>query len=222
MHNMLKKLRNEDGTSLAEVVVTMFLLGIVSIIFNSVLSSSLNATRNLENSVRANDDVRLAVQALGRELRAADMVCSPRPGLPSDMLWFFVTDGSGASPTQTEYVYKIFDFDGDGGVDDLIKSSDGGATYRPVADNVSNAAVAADLGVAQPMYINQGANELNSASSVVASPSYGKVISISIWVDESPLDNISPRLETTEVAGRNIWTPNAATCPATPPADPTI
>lgn len=221
MHKLLRSLRNEDGVSLTELVVTLFLLGIVSVIFSSVLSSSLNATRNLDNSARANDEIRLAVQAIGRELRAADMVCSPRPGLPADLLWFFVTDGAGATPTQTEYVYKVFDFDGDG-QDDLIKSSDGGASYRLVSHNIVNSDVAADLGVAQPLYVNQGANELNSASSVVASPSYGKVISVSIWVDESPNDNISPRLETTEVAGRNIWTPNAATCPATPPADPTI
>jgi len=138
------------------------------------------------------------------------------------MLWFYVKDGTGVGVTEKEYVYKVFDFDGDGAIDDFVKSTDGGATYRRIIDGVVNTSVAVDLGVAQPLFTNQGQNELSSGSSMVASPSYGKVISVEIWVDKSEKDNISPRLEFTEIAGRNVWTPNAATCPTTAPADPVV
>jgi len=223
MHSLLSRFKEEDGVSLTELVVTLFLLGVVSTIFTSVLGSSLTATRNIEGATRANDDARIAVLTIGRELRAAATICSPRPDTPSDMLWFFVKDGTGVAATEIEYVYKVVDYDTDGNVDDLVRSNDGGATYRPVVEDVVNTAVAADLGVAQPLFTNQAGGQVDSSgSTVAASPSYGKVISVQVWVDKSAVDNIGPRLEFTEIAGRNIWTPNAATCPVTPPADPVI
>lgn len=221
MRSIIQKFKQEDGVSLTELIVTLFLLGVVSTIFTSVLASSLDATRDLEGATRANDDIRLAVLTISRELRAAETICAPRPENPGDMLWFFVRDGTGVSATQIEYVYQVVDFDGDGSVDDLVRSTDGGASYRPVVDNVVNSIVAADLGEAQPLFTNQAGGQVNSSGvTVAASPSYGKVISVEVWVDESALDNISPRLEFTEVAGRNVWTPNAATCPATLPPNP--
>ena len=72
--------------------------------------------------------------------------------------------------------------------------------------------MALELGVPQFLYENQGRNELDATGTPVASPSYGKVVAVRVWVDSNLNDRISPQLETTEVAGRNVWTPNAANC----------
>lgn len=203
---------DERGLTLPELMVAIFLLTIVSVVFSSVLSSSLRATGNMEASARTNDDTRLLLERIDRELRGAETICEPAPGDTSNTL-SFITRSNPVPPEVTRHViYQLVDVDGDGVKTDLQRSGDAGVTFVTVTENVANEAVAADLGVPQFMFENQGRNEINNTGLPAASPSYGKVVRVLVWVDRNPLDNISPRLETTEIAGRNIWTPNAANC----------
>ncbi len=203
---------DERGLTLSELMVAIFLLTIVSIVFSNVLSSSLRATRDIESSARTNDDIRLILERVDKELRGAETICSPAPGDAGNTL-SFITRNNPIPPADTRHIiYRLTDVDGDGASTDLQRSGDGGVTYVTINATVANEAVAIDLGTPQFLFENQGRNEINNTGLPAASPSYGKVVRVSVWIDRSPLDRISPRLESTEVAGRNIWTPNAANC----------
>ncbi len=210
---ILNRLKTDErGLTLSELMVAIFLLTIVSVVFSNVLSSSLRATRDIENSARTNDDIRLILERVDKELRGAETICIPAPGDTSNTL-SFITRTNPVSPNESRHViYRLVDVDGDGASTDLQRSGDGGLTYITVNETVANEAVALDLGTPQFLFENQGRNEINNTGLPSASPSYGKVVRITVWIDQSPLDRISPRLESTEVAGRNIWTPNAANC----------
>jgi type II secretory pathway pseudopilin PulG len=184
-------------------MVVLMLMGIVSVIFSTAVVSALRSTRNVEGVARSNDDVRLAIATLDRELRSASQICTPGPAAAGDVLTFETRVATG---TET-ITYRIDDPDADG-VGTLVKSDDNGD--RVVVEGVVNGFVAAETGVPEPMFTNQGITEaVGPSTTVTGSPSFGKVISLRVWVDSNPRDDISPKLETTELSGRNVWTPNA-------------
>ena len=204
MSRLLARLRSDDGVTLTELMVVLMLMGIVSIIFSTAIVSALRSTRNAEGVARSNDDVRLAIATLDRELRSASQICTPGPALSGDTLEFQTRIATG---TET-VLYRIDDPDADG-VGTLVKSIDGG-DERVVVEGVVNGFVAATNGTAEPMFTNQGISEaVGPSTTVTGSPSFGKVISLRVWIDANPRDDISPKLETTELSGRNVWTPNA-------------
>ena len=204
MNRLIARARSDEGVTLTELMVVLMLMGIVSVIFSTAIVSALRSTRNAEGVARSNDDVRLAIATLDRELRSASQICTPGPALAGDTLTFETRTASG---TET-VTYRIDDPDTDG-VGTLVKSVDGG-DERIVVHNVVNGWVAATNGTVEPMFTNQGITEaIGPSTTVTGSPSFGKVISLRVWVDASPRDDISPKLETTELSGRNVWTPNA-------------
>ena len=203
MTRLIRRLRYDDGVTLTELMVVLMLMGIVSVIFSTAIVSALRSTRNVEGVARSNDDVRLAIATLDRELRSASQICTPGPAAAGDILTFETRLATG---TET-ITYRIDDPDADG-VGTLVKSDDNGD--RVVVEGVVNGFVAAETGVPEPMFTNQGITEaVGPSTTVTGSPSFGKVISLRIWVDSNPRDDISPKLETTELSGRNVWTPNA-------------
>lgn len=193
--------RSEEGFTLTEVMVALFLLTVVSAVFLPTLQSTLFATRHLEAAARANDASRLAIAQLDREFRAAEQVCEPSPGATADRIRFrtraytATTSGTG----YLEVTYELRDPDGDGRLTTLQRSSDGGTTWRTVIENVVNQDLAA------PLFEVAGGTGSGA-------PSEGKVVIIDLWVDINPSDPIGPRLTETELSGRNIWTPNAPAC----------
>lgn len=204
MTRIIHRLRADDrGVTLTELLVTVFLLGIVSVIFSAAIVSSLQATRNAEGAASSNDDVRIAIATMDRELRSASQICSPGPAEAGNSLTFETRTATG---TET-VAYRIDDPDGDG-LGSLLRSVDGGAE-RVVVPTVVNGFVAARDGTEEWMFTNQGVSEETTGGTVVGSPSFGKVVSLRIWIDSNPRDDVSPKLETTEISGRNVWTPNA-------------
>ena len=215
---MRRLLHSDRGLSLTELMVSMMMMAIVAAVFLSLLQTTMFVTRDLEGTARSNDGVRLALQQLDRDFRSAEMVCEPLPGLTSDRLEFRTrayTATTNASGFQ-DLIYELRDVDGDGQATDLQRSGDGGITWRTIITGVQNETFVDDdyntkigrtLGTAGvPVFTNQG----GVASAL---PSQGKVITIRIWVDQETDDRIGARLGTTEVSGRNIWTPNSANCP---------
>ncbi len=209
----------DEGISLVELLIAVFLIMIVSIVFYGTLSGTLIATRDFEGVARSNDDVRLVLQQIDREFRSTEQVCEPLPGKTSNRLEF-KTRSFTATTTASgieELVYELRDGNGDGTVAEFQRSADGGITWRTVIDNVVNLTYVDDDYNASlvpprppgtpgvPMFETQG-NDIDAA------PSEGKVVTVRIWVDDNPNDRIDPRLATTEVSGRNIWTPNAPGC----------
>lgn len=215
---MFRMTRTEDGLTLTELMVALFLLVVVSAVFLPSLISGMRATTQISNVARSNDDARLTLQRIDREIRAAEQICNPTPGKVSDSLRFITrayTSVSTATGTQ-DITYQV-------NGTDLEKSKDNGTTWAPVVGGVVNATVVDDQYNAQvgralgtvgvPLFTTQGLPVSSATStSVVALPSYGKVITVRLWIDESATDNISPIMLTTELSGRNIWTPNGPAC----------
>lgn len=210
--------REDGGLSLVEMMVAMMLMTIVAAVFLGLLRTTMFATRDLEGTARSNDGVRLALQQLDRDFRSAEQICEPLPGSVSDRL-DFRTRAYTATTSATGYqdlTYELRDVDGDGIPTDLQRSANGGVTWSTVISGVRNttyvdddynSAVGRPLGTAGvPIFTSQG----GVASAL---PSQGKVITVRIWVDINPSDRIAARLGTTEISGRNIWTPNSANCP---------
>ncbi len=193
-------LRADAGVTLTEVMIAVMLLTIVGAVFTSVMASSLSATEDLSGASRSNDEMRLVIQTIDRELRGAERICQPAPGSDGNVLEFRTRAFAGTPPPSgyRDIEYRLAP-DAGGALTILEKSNDGGATWRTVVEHVRNDA----LGVS--MFTNQG----NAATAL---PSQGKVITVVIWIDEDLTDNIGARETTTEIAGRNIWTPNSAGC----------
>ena len=192
--------KEDEGITLVELMVSAMLLSVVSVIFTTVLASSLMATRDLQGAVTSNDTVRLVLQSLDSELRSAERLCTPAPGDSGNTLEFRTRSYKGTAPVSgyRDITYQL-NADANGDLTVLQKSDDGGVTWYTVVENVTNDSMAVDL------FENQG-------DAATALPSQGKVMTISIWSDANPNDRIGAEFATSEVSGRNIWTPNAAGC----------
>ena len=201
---MRRFLDNDDGITLVELMITVVLLTVVGVIIGGIMASALRSTRNIEGAARTNDEVRLVIQQVERDFRSAEQVCDPTGGDSGSTLHLRVQTGSGLE----EVVYALDRDKDDDSVDDgdgiaeLTRTVDGG-TPRVVVENVVNDFVATETGEAQPLFTSQAAGDEPGA------PSFGKVVSFTVWIDTNPRDDISPKLETTELGGRNIWNPNA-------------
>lgn len=207
MKTLTKRLHSfhddDTGITLVEVMITTFLLSIISVIFSGVMSSTMNATINIDGAARSNDDVRIVIAQLDRDIRSAEQICEPVDGNSSDRLVIHKQTVSGVE--EIVYEYNL-DKDGNGSPDadliaELVRSVDG-AAGRVVTDSLINPWVSTQ-GDAQPLFISQAAGDEPGA------PSFGKVIAVNLWIDTNPRDDISPKLETTEISGRNIWNPNS-------------
>jgi type II secretory pathway pseudopilin PulG len=72
-----RRLRGDEGLSLAEVMVTLSLLAVVSTIFLSLLSSVQRGVEKQADRSNDNDQARLAVEELDREIRSGNVLYDP-------------------------------------------------------------------------------------------------------------------------------------------------
>lgn len=203
------RIHADNGVTLTELMVAVFLLAVVSAVFLPTMISGMNATDQITNVARSNDDGRLALQRIDREVRAAEIICSPAPGDPPGDTLRFLTKAYTAATTADgtrDITYALHN-------NSLDKSTDGGATWSPVIQGVVNATVIdEEYNVRESRAPGTVGVPLFTNDQDAGYPSYGKVITIRLWIDESPTDQISPVLLTTELSGRNIWTPNGPGC----------
>jgi Tfp pilus assembly protein PilW len=74
----LARLRDQRGaTSLIEIGVSMLVIGLVTMLFMSTASSIQNATVRAEGRVARNDEARLALAQLDREIRSGNVLYDP-------------------------------------------------------------------------------------------------------------------------------------------------
>ncbi len=195
-----QRLHEDDGLTLAEMMVAVFLLTVVSVIFTSVLVSTFQATRDVQGVAMSNDGVRLVLQTLDREMRAAERICEPAAGSSSNRLEFRTRAYTSGAPA-TGYRDLIYELrpDASGELTLLQKSTDDGVTWRTVVENVEN------VDVGEAIFENQG-------DGATALPSQGKVVTVRVWVDSNPNDRVDAQLASSEISGRNIWSPNNSGC----------
>lgn len=74
---LAERARDERGMSLVEVMVASIVLGVVVLVFTGTLASIQKAVVNQDNLSRTNDQARLAVEQLDREIRSGNVLYDP-------------------------------------------------------------------------------------------------------------------------------------------------
>jgi prepilin-type N-terminal cleavage/methylation domain-containing protein len=96
--------RNRDrGFTLIELLVAIVLLGILGSLFLSVVLSSSRSTENTQQQTDINEEARLAINRMSRELRQASAITA-----------VLNPDGSTFDPSAVTALTFSADFDGDG------------------------------------------------------------------------------------------------------------
>ena len=72
-----RRARGDEGMTLAELLVAMFVMGIAMMIFSSVLASVQRGVVAQESLNRTLESARLAVQQLDREIRSGNVLYDP-------------------------------------------------------------------------------------------------------------------------------------------------
>jgi prepilin-type N-terminal cleavage/methylation domain-containing protein len=95
---MLRRLRDERGLTLVELIVAMAILSIVMLVFTTTLTSIQRAVVEEDVRVRLNDQARLAVQSIDRLVRSGNILYDP-------------VDEAGNDPydaVATGYLFRIY------------------------------------------------------------------------------------------------------------------
>ena len=136
----LRRLGEERGFTLVELLVAMFILGIVMVIFGTTLASVQKAAVREGKLSQANDAARLAVQSLDREIRSGNVLYNPSIETPPYYAVRVYTQSN--APTRAGYVCSMWMIDDQ---QELINrrwdpaDPNGTATpWRVVADGVVN------------------------------------------------------------------------------------
>jgi prepilin-type N-terminal cleavage/methylation domain-containing protein len=74
---MIRRLRSEDGMTLVELMVVLSILSIVLVIFGTVLAGIQRAVNRQSDRSGSNDQARLAVEEIDRELRSGNVLYDP-------------------------------------------------------------------------------------------------------------------------------------------------
>jgi prepilin-type N-terminal cleavage/methylation domain-containing protein len=73
----VRRIGEESGITLPELLVAMFIFGIVMLVFTSTLASVQGAVVTQDNLARTNDQARLALEQLDREIRSGNVLYDP-------------------------------------------------------------------------------------------------------------------------------------------------
>ena len=79
---MLAKLREETGATLAETMITLALVGVVLTMFLAALESMQTGVVRAEGRSARNDEVRLALAQMDREIRSGNVLYDPAAETP--------------------------------------------------------------------------------------------------------------------------------------------
>lgn len=92
----------DSGTTLVELMVTMAVMSIISVLVAGTLISAFNSTNRMQRTSAAVDDARLVSASLDRELRSALCISAPAENQSGNTL-SFVTLANGVE-TSLSYV----------------------------------------------------------------------------------------------------------------------
>lgn len=75
---MMNRFRREEGFTLVEIIVFLGMFGgILTILFNALTTTQVSLERQSARA-QSNDEVRLAAQAIDREVRSGDLISNPQ------------------------------------------------------------------------------------------------------------------------------------------------
>lgn len=91
---MISRLRAQAGVTITEMVVSMTLVGVVSVVFLPLLATATRSVAPMQAQSVAVDDLRNSLATIGRELRSALCVTSPSANGPSSNVLSFTTEAN--------------------------------------------------------------------------------------------------------------------------------
>jgi prepilin-type N-terminal cleavage/methylation domain-containing protein len=107
--------RDERGLSLPELMVATFVFGIVMLIFTSTMASVQRAVVHQENLSQTNDQARLALQQLDREIRSGNVLYDPADeDPPYDPYYTVRVYTQSNAPTRGEFTCVLWTIDDEG------------------------------------------------------------------------------------------------------------
>jgi prepilin-type N-terminal cleavage/methylation domain-containing protein len=111
-YGCLRRLReDESGLTLVEMLVVLIMLGILGSLFTSVALTSTRSAKNTQQQTDINEEARLAINRMARELRQATAITA-----------VLNPDGSTFNPAAVTSITFQADFDGDGCVNGVAPS----------------------------------------------------------------------------------------------------
>jgi type II secretory pathway component PulJ len=94
---MRRRIRDEAGITIVELVVATSLLTFVSAIFLPIMATSTRSVRPMQVQSQSIDSLRNALAAIGREMRSAACVTEPAANAPAGNRLRFTTEANNTS-----------------------------------------------------------------------------------------------------------------------------
>lgn len=106
------RIESERGFTLVELLVAMFVLSIVTAIFGSTLASVQSAVVREDRYSQANDQARLAMEQLDREIRSGNVLYDPATPLAGYVPYYYLRVYTQTNaPTRGGYVCSMWQID---------------------------------------------------------------------------------------------------------------
>jgi prepilin-type N-terminal cleavage/methylation domain-containing protein len=102
-----RRLRRDDGYSLIELLTTMAMLGIVLAALTVVFTSGLRAQVNANQTLESQQNARLAVERLRRDVHCASAVTGITPGIPGTSITLALPDACPSPATSLTYTTQL-------------------------------------------------------------------------------------------------------------------
>jgi prepilin-type N-terminal cleavage/methylation domain-containing protein len=80
---LIERVRSDRGVTLVELLITMMVMSIALVVFLSTLVSIQNAATAQDRRSQNNDQGRLAIEAIDREIRSANVIYDPSAESPA-------------------------------------------------------------------------------------------------------------------------------------------
>lgn len=102
-----RRLRRDDGYSLVELLTTMAMLGIVLAALTVIFTSGLRAQVNANQTVESQQNARLAVERLRRDVHCASAVTGITPGTPGTSITLALPAACPSPSTSLTYATQL-------------------------------------------------------------------------------------------------------------------
>jgi prepilin-type N-terminal cleavage/methylation domain-containing protein len=140
--------RREDGFTLVELLVSMSIFVVVLIIFLTTFTVVQTAAQREEDKSRNNDQARLAMEELDREIRSGNVLYDPASeSAPGLMLRIYTQSNATTREPEPGYVCRLWRIDGSQELQTRSwppRKPEAASSWRTVADGIVNALVAGD------------------------------------------------------------------------------
>ena len=104
---MRGRLRQEDGFTLVELMMVTFMMTIVIVVFTSVFENLNEGVARQQERSRANDEARLAIEQLDREIRSGNVLYDPEDDDPQFYTFRIHSQANATTRTSSPYADPV-------------------------------------------------------------------------------------------------------------------